>query len=127
LQFTQSTISPPPQELLVLDIFAGAGGLSFLEQRRGAPATRAALERRGVPASASAALGIRSRWAVDLNASAIATYRANHGDSVDVRAAGLRCGYARGVVLCRVVLCGVGWGVVRCGVVWCGVVWCGVC
>jgi hypothetical protein len=78
---------PPPlpitkrnQELFVLDIFCGAGGLSFLEQRKDKPSTKAFLRRHG----AMAELGIYSRWAVDLNASAIATYEANHGDDIDV-------------------------------------------
>jgi hypothetical protein len=71
----------PPQELLVLDIFCGAGGLSFLEQRAAKPSTRAVLAAHGEAAS----VGIYSRWAVDLNRSAIATYEANHGGAIDVR------------------------------------------
>lgn len=64
----------------MLDIFCGAGGLSFLEHRRGGAAAAAVLRARG----SDARVGVRPRWAVDLNASAIATYEANHGGGVDV-------------------------------------------
>ncbi|KAI8463386.1 MAG: hypothetical protein J3K34DRAFT_495628 [Monoraphidium minutum] len=73
------------RKLLVLDIFCGAGGLSFLEHRAGAPSGAALLERHG----AGGAVGIHSRWAVDLNASAIETYRANHGAAIDAFCMGL--------------------------------------
>jgi hypothetical protein len=50
------------QDIDVLDIFAGAGGLSFLAQ-----------DEPGV--------AIRAKWAVDINASAVETYRANHPEA----------------------------------------------
>lgn len=65
----------------MLDIFCGAGGLSFLEHPAGAEGTQAVLASHGAE---GAAVGIKSRWAVDLNASAIATYEANHGRAIDV-------------------------------------------
>ena len=50
------------QHINVLDIFAGAGGLSFLAQ-----------DEPGV--------AIRAKWAVDINASAVETYRVNHPEA----------------------------------------------
>lgn len=54
----------PSQVLRCLDIFAGAGGLSFLHQR-----------------SKNGKVDIRGGWAVDINTSAAATYQANHPDA----------------------------------------------
>lgn len=51
------------QDMNVLDIFAGAGGLSFLCGREH---------------NAS----LKAKWAVDFNASACASYQVNHPDAV---------------------------------------------